>query len=138
MSDDKTGVLGKIVQHPIDEIEVLRLDAAPDTVTAVCSEVDGLCPVTMQPDHYVVTIEYDVINGAVIESKSLKLYLWKYRDRGISCEALAATIARELRDQYLDAAGQPLYESRRPSMRVTATQQSRGGIALTATRTVGY
>lgn len=130
MSTDN-GVLGKIVQHPITTIEVLDIPHAPDVVTAVCSEVDGLCPVTHQPDHYVVTITYTVAGNKVIESKALKLYLWQFRDQGISCEALAATIAHDLHTQYKEATGVDTV------FRVEATQQSRGGIALTATATQG-
>lgn len=124
------GVLGRIVQHPIEAIEVLRLDRAPRTVVARCAEVSALCPVTAQPDLYTVKIVYDVHENAVIESKSLKLYLWKFRDRGISCEELAATIAEELAEQYRAATGKPS-----AAMWVSAKQQSRGGIALTATAT---
>lgn len=118
------GVLGKVVQHAIDKIETLKLAKAPDTVTAICSEVSGLCPVTSQPDLYTVTISYKVIDDQVVESKSLKLYLWKFRDMGISCEELAATIAYELSDQYAEATG------KRSTFTVLAKQQSRGGIVL--------
>lgn len=131
MKTTDTGVLGKIVQHPIDTIEVLTLDNAPDTVTAHCTEVDGLCPVTHQPDHYIVDLTYEVAANKVIESKALKLYLWGFRDKGISCEAISATIATDLHDQYQQITDHDT------KFTVTVTQQSRGGIALTATTTRG-
>ena len=81
-----------------------------------------MCPVTGQPDLYTLVVEYTP-NGHVIETKSLKLFLWRYRDRGISCEDLAAEIANELSSQHPATS----------SFTVTATQQSRGGIVLTAT-----
>lgn len=124
------GVLGKIVQHSIDEIEVLELDT-PDCLTkvkATCGPIDGLCPVTKQPDHYIVTIEYVPANNMVIESKSLKLYLWRYRDMGIACEALAAQIASDISQQYNNKTSE---ETPTP-FKVHVTQESRGGIVLEA------
>ena len=43
-----------------------------------------------------VTIEY-APDQACIESKSLKLYLWSFREEGVFCEALAAQIANDVR-----------------------------------------
>ena len=116
-------VLGNIVQHPIDQIETLPARPNVHHVKAICAEVAALCPVTHQPDLYTVTIEYDVKNNQVIESKALKLFLWQYRDLGISCEDLAADIAQKLTDQY------------GATITVTARQQSRGGIVLEANAT---
>lgn len=112
-----SGVLGKIVQHSIDHVEFLPARKELSVVTAICAEVSALCPVTHQPDLYTVTIEY-IPEGQVIESKSLKLYLWRFRDMGISCEDLAATIAHDL---HRDHGGH---------FTVVAQQQSRGGIVL--------
>lgn len=119
-------VLGRVVAHPIDRIETMSLDVAPQRVRAHCGEVSALCPVTSQPDQYSLMIEYDTVAGHVIESKSLKLYLWGYRDRGISCEELAARVLLDLSSQYAEHAGEGSW------MRVTAIQQSRGGIVLEA------
>ena len=115
-----TGVLGSIVQHPIDRIEFLDANPAVKRVVAVCGEITALCPVTAQPDLYSLQIAYNVVAGRVIESKSLKLFLWRYRDRGISCEDLAGEVATLLAEQY----GAPVD--------VVATQQPRGGIVLEA------
>ena len=98
--------------------------AAPPDVTRVLlrsEEFTSLCPVTGQPDFSTVTIEY-VPRALCLESKSLKLYLWTYREEGVFCEALAARIrddlARALDPQLLS---------------VTVTQRPRGGISIEAT-----
>lgn len=52
-------------------------------------EVTSLCPVTGQPDWETVHIEFEP-GAYCIESKSLKLYLWSFREEGHFCEALAA------------------------------------------------
>lgn len=113
-------VLGKPVRHPIDHVEVFP---APDHVTVVRFETDELssvCPVTGQPDLSRVVIEYEPA-GSCVESKSLKLYLWGFRDRSIFAESLAAEIAAEI------------VASAAPSRTtVTVTQRPRGGIELTA------
>ena len=54
-----------------------------------------MCPVTEQPDLSHVVIEYAPDQWCV-ESKSLKLYLWGFRDRAVFAEALAAEIAGEV------------------------------------------
>jgi len=120
MSTEPTGVLGKVIQHAIDKVEFMDAHPALATVRAVCAEVSALCPVTGQPDIYTLTIDYSPA-GRIIESKSLKLYLWQFRDRGISCEGLAGYVAQDLTNQL----GR--------QVTVEASQQSRGGIVLVAT-----
>ncbi|MEZ5143987.1 MAG: preQ(1) synthase [Acidimicrobiales bacterium] len=44
-------------------------------------ELTCLCPVTGQPDFAEVTITY-VPDAHIVELKSLKLYLWSFRDEG--------------------------------------------------------
>ena len=88
-------VLGATVRHAIDHVEVFP---APDHVTEVRFTTDELasrCPVTGQPDLSHVVIEY-VPGRWCVESKSLKLYLWSFRDRAVFAEALAAEIAGEI------------------------------------------
>src|SRR6266851_9844243 len=60
-------------------------------VTFTCDEVTALCPVTGQPDQYIVEIKLSILNFS-IESKSLKLYLQKYRNQGIFAEQLCQQI----------------------------------------------
>ena len=76
----------------------------------------SLCPVTKQPDVSSVRIDY-VPAERCIESKSLKLYLWGFRDREGFAEALAVEIADEVWNT-----AQPT------SVDVIVTQHVRGGI----------
>jgi 7-cyano-7-deazaguanine reductase len=122
MSDsERLSVLGQTVRHAIDHVEVFP---APDHVTVVTFSTDELasmCPVTQQPDLSTLTIEYEP--GAwCIESKSLKLYLWGFRDRAVFAEALAAEIAAEV-----SSTAKPKW------VKVTLTQRPRGGIQVAAT-----
>ncbi|MDZ7342752.1 MAG: preQ(1) synthase [candidate division KSB1 bacterium] len=50
-------------------------------ITFDCPEFTSLCPVTGQPDFGHLTIRY-VPNQRCIESKSLKLYLFSFRNYG--------------------------------------------------------
>ena len=79
-----------------------------------------MCPVTEQPDLSNVVIEYRPDQWC-IESKSLKLYLWGFRDRAVFAEALAAEIATEIM-----TTAQP------KGVTVTLTQRPRGGIEVQA------
>lgn len=90
-------------------------------VELVCDEFTSLCPVTGQPDFGVLTIRYEP-RGWLAESKSLKLYLWQFRERGIFSEELVAVIAddllRQLRPAWIEVCGR---------------FKSRGGIAIGVT-----
>ncbi|MBP5322048.1 MAG: NADPH-dependent 7-cyano-7-deazaguanine reductase QueF [Kiritimatiellae bacterium] len=50
-------------------------------VTFTCPEFTSLCPVTGQPDFATITIRY-IPDKRMVESKSLKLYLFSYRNHG--------------------------------------------------------
>jgi 7-cyano-7-deazaguanine reductase len=82
------------------------------------NELTALCPITGQPDFYELTLTYRP-NRSLIESKSLKLYLWSFRDRGIFAEDLAATLLKNL-----VSACAPL------EMTVDLTQRVRGGLRI--------
>lgn len=103
-----------------EELEVWELGSTT-SVTYRSQEFTSLCPVTLQPDLYTLEISYTA--PATFESKGMKHYLWGFRDKGISCEDLAHTIATQLSGRI----GYP----------VTArlVQQSRGGLVLTAETT---
>ena len=51
-------------------------------VTFDCPEFTSLCPITGQPDFAKITINY-IPNVKMVESKSLKLYLFSFRNQGI-------------------------------------------------------
>jgi 7-cyano-7-deazaguanine reductase len=112
--------LGNTVRHALDHVEVFP---APDHVTTVrftTDELSSICPVTRQPDLSHLAIEYTPA-GLCIESKSLKLYLWGFRDRAVFAEALAAEIASEV-----------MRSARPQDVTVTLTQRPRGGIEVQA------
>jgi 7-cyano-7-deazaguanine reductase len=91
-------------------------------VEMVSDELTAVCPITGQPDFYVASIEYEP-EGLCLESKSLKLYLARFRDEGAFCEALAVKI----RDDVAEA-----LELGTERVTVTLEQKARGGITITA------
>ncbi len=123
-TDDPTtehlSVLGATVRHAIEHVEVFPAPAGITSVTFTNDELASMCPVTEQPDVSTVVIEY-VPDEWCIESKSLKLYLWGFRDRAVFAEALAAEIATEV-----------MTTARPERVRVTLTQRPRGGIEVRA------
>jgi 7-cyano-7-deazaguanine reductase len=60
-----------------------------------CPEFTCLCPVTGQPDFATFTIRY-VPDATCVELKSLKLYLWSYRDQGAFHEAVTNQVLDDL------------------------------------------
>jgi len=88
----------------------------------ISDELTGLCPITNQPDFYTATIEY-LPEGLCLESKSLKIYLSRFRDQGAFCEALAV----QIRDEVSAA-----LELETKDVHVSLRQKPRGGITITA------
>ena len=118
MSDqpDDLTLLGSDRRGPVDHVETFAAPAGCTEVVFSTDEVASLCPVTEQPDISSVRIAY-VPGQRCIESKSLKLYLWGFRDRQVFAEALAVEIADEV------------WQTARPeSVEVVVTQHVRGGI----------
>ena len=60
-----------------------------------CPEFTCVCPKTGQPDFASIHIRY-VPDESCIELKSLKLYLWSYRDEGTFHEAVTNKILDDL------------------------------------------
>ena len=60
-----------------------------------CPEFTCVCPLTGQPDFARFTIRY-VPDRTCVELKSLKLYLWSYRDEGAFHEAVTNKILDDL------------------------------------------
>lgn len=88
-------MLGKDVdpRQPIRQLEAFP-NQTPDrkyTVTLVCPEFTCVCPMTGQPDFATITIKY-VPDQKILESKSLKLYLWSYRNEGVFHEHITNII----------------------------------------------
>ena len=60
-----------------------------------CPEFTCLCPMTGQPDFATIRIAY-VPDRLCVELKSLKLYLWSYRNEGAFHEAVTNRILDDL------------------------------------------
>jgi len=117
---DHLTVLGQTVRGAIEHVECFAAPPHVRSVRFTHDELNSMCPVTSQPDLSHVVIEYEPVERCV-ESKSLKLYLWSFRDRPMFAEALAAEIAREIMTTAEPA-----------RVRVTLTQRPRGGIEVQA------
>ncbi len=120
MEHPELTVLGNTVRHAIEHVEVFPAPANVTLVTFTNDELNSMCPVTQQPDLSHVVIQY-VPDRSCIESKSLKLYLWSFRDRAVFAEALAAEIA-----------GEVMFSAKPKHVKVTLTQRPRGGIEVQA------
>jgi len=88
-------------------------------VTLQTEEFTCLCPMTGQPDFARLRIQY-IPEERIVESKSLKLYLWSFRNEGAFHEHIANVILDDL------------VEALAPRWcKVTADFGVRGGIAIT-------
>jgi 7-cyano-7-deazaguanine reductase len=65
------------------------------TIRMTLPEFTCLCPKTGQPDFATLELEY-VPDELCVELKSLKLYIWSFRDRGAFHEAVTNQIADDL------------------------------------------
>lgn len=116
MTDEDLTLLGREVRGPVDHVETFPAPEGCTRVVFTTDEVASLCPVTGQPDISSVRISY-VPKDRCIESKSLKLFLWGFRDEHVFAEALAVAIADEV------------WETVQPAeVDVVVTQHVRGGI----------
>ena len=61
----------------------------------VFPEFTSVCPVTGQPDFATITVRY-IPDRHCVEMKSLKLYYFAFRDKGIFYEAVVNTILDDL------------------------------------------
>ena len=81
-------VLGRPSAVPSDRLDTFEVEDPLDLVHFHSSELTAVCPVTDQPDSYTIDIEY-VPSSSCIETKSLKLYLRIFDNRGVFAEHLA-------------------------------------------------
>jgi 7-cyano-7-deazaguanine reductase len=89
------------------------------TIRMQIPEFTCLCPKTGQPDFATLELDY-VADRLCVELKSLKLYIWSFRDRGTFHEAVTNEIA-----DHIAGATQPRF------LRLTAKFNVRGGIYTT-------
>lgn len=111
-------LLGKGAQ-PVRKLETFPNHTKRDyTVTLSTEEFTCVCPMTGQPDFAKIKIQYTP-DRKIVESKSLKLYLWSFRNEGVFHEHVTNIILDDL-----VAALQPRW------CKVSAQFAVRGGIAI--------
>jgi len=97
------------------------------TIAFTCPEFTCLCPRTGQPDFATITIRY-VPEASCVELKSLKLYLWSFRDEGHFHEAVTNRILDDLvkavRPRRMEVVGDFLVRGGIHTV-VTATHEAR-------------
>jgi 7-cyano-7-deazaguanine reductase len=120
LAEDLT-LLGREVTEPVRKLETLpnQHPGRRYTVTLECPEFTCICPITGQPDFATITIRY-IPDQRIVESKSLKLYLWSYRNEG----AFHEHVTNQILDDLVTAL-EPLY------CHVTGAFNVRGGISIT-------
>lgn len=113
-------LLGKTAK-PVKKLETFP-NHHPDrnyTVTLQTEEFTCVCPMTGQPDYAKIKIQY-IPDKKIIESKSVKLYLWSFRNEGVFHEHVINIILDDL-----VAALKPRW------CKVNAEFSVRGGIGIT-------
>jgi 7-cyano-7-deazaguanine reductase len=113
-------LLGKPVQ-PLRQLETFP-NHNPErdyVVTLQTDEFTCVCPKTGQPDFAKIKIQY-IPDKKIVESKSLKLYLWSFRNEGVFHEHVTNIILDDL-----VAALSPRW------CKVSAAFAVRGGIGIT-------
>jgi 7-cyano-7-deazaguanine reductase len=112
--------LGKKVSKPSKKIDTFETPKNVSFIKFESNELTSFCPVTGQPDFSQFILEYRPKDKCV-ESKSLKLYLWSFREEAIFAEGLANQIVCDI------------FEAIAPHWcKVTIIQNIRGGLQLTA------
>jgi 7-cyano-7-deazaguanine reductase len=125
MSEGELSILGRDIRGPVERLECFSAPPHCTQVRFTSDELTSLCPITGQPDFSTVEIIYRPRERCV-ESKSLKHYLWSFRDKPAFAEALAGVIAEEVQ-----RAAAPAW------VKIVVRQHIRGGIALEAVAELG-
>ncbi len=130
VADDpaRLSILGRKVARLPDSPAAASLETFPNAypkraywIHFECPEFTSLCPITAQPDFGVITIDY-IPGRRCLESKSLKLYLFSFRNYGIFHEAAVNRILDDL-----------LQACRPRQARVLGKFNVRGGISISVT-----
>lgn len=106
MKQDDTSQLSKLgsqgTEYQYQQPDAKMLETFPNqypnreyTVTYCTKEFTSLCPRTGQPDHATVTVTYKPCK-LIVETKSLKLYLFAFRQTGSFMETLTGKIFEDL------------------------------------------
>lgn len=113
--------------RPSKQLDVVP-NAHPDRdyeVSLAIPEFTCVCPMTGQPDFATIRIRY-VPDRHLVELKSLKLYIWSYREEG----AFHEDVTNRILNDFI-AAARPRW------IEVTGDFNVRGGIKTTVTVTYG-
>jgi 7-cyano-7-deazaguanine reductase len=101
---------GRMLAQPSRELETFA-NPHPERdylISFECPEFTCLCPRTGQPDFATIRIRY-VPDQQCVELKSLKLYLWSYRNEGAFHEAVTNRILDDLaaacRPRFIEVIG---------------------------------
>ncbi|MCL2047300.1 MAG: preQ(1) synthase [Defluviitaleaceae bacterium] len=103
ISMDNLSLLGKNNEYPtqycpeILEVFQNRHMDIDYMVKFNCPEFTSLCPITNQPDYAAIYINY-IPSELMVESKSLKMYLFGFRNHGDFHENCVNTILKDLRE----------------------------------------
>ena len=86
-----------VVTRPTGKLDTFKSPrpGRPFTITFETEEFTCLCPLTGQPDFAKIRISYQP-DQLCVESKSLKLYFWSFRDKGAFHEAVTNQILDDL------------------------------------------
>ncbi len=90
-----------------------------------CSEFTSHCPVTKQPDFARIVIEY-ITEASIVETKSLKLWLWSWRSKHDFNEQIVFDMAAAFLERVKPRA-----------VKVTGHFNARGGIAVSPSVVLG-
>lgn len=112
--------LGNRSTQPSKNLDTFEKPENVNYIKFQSDELTSFCPVTAQPDFSRLTLEYQP-GKLCVESKSLKLYLWSFREEALFGENLANTIADDVYKALC-----PLW------VKVTIIQNIRGGLQLEA------
>ena len=110
--------LGRGISEPTRELDLIDWEGGEVEITLEAAEFTSLCPVTGQPDFGNIVIRY-APDAKIVETKSLKLYLWSFREQPGFVEQLVSDMASELFEQL-----EPFW------LEVEGRFNSRGGISL--------
>ncbi len=133
MSSEKIPIYGSI-KRPLNPEEgmnevangKIKWDKGDIKIRFVTDEFTSVCPSTGQPDFNTVKITY-IPKGFYIESKTMKFYLWSFREYGIHCEKLAVKIAEDIKNA-IDC----------KYVKVVVIQKPRGGVKLISKAKRGF
>ncbi|PYE90430.1 preQ(1) synthase [Phyllobacterium leguminum] len=116
------GTKAEIASSPeeavLETVPYTRREGPPAIVRFTCPEFTSLCPMTGQPDFAHIVIDY-APDERLVESKSLKLFLFSFRNHGAFHEDCTLEIGRRIVE-----ATKPLW------LRIGGYWYPRGGIPI--------